>query len=78
MRLTAKTLGTLAIVSLLGLSAGTLAWELAERLLSHVGVGLQVGLGPLGFDLHAITLWVRLNPGSALGVGGAALLFRAL
>ena len=76
MKLTKKNLSTLLLILFLGFLTGTFVWELFERILAAVGVVLSIGFGPIGFDLHAISLFVRVNPGSALGLLGGVLVFR--
>jgi len=78
MRLTKKTLSTLLGLLFLGFIAGSLLWEVVERIGAALGVALDLSIGPIGFDVHALSLSVRANPGSLLGVLGGALLFRAL
>ena len=63
---------------LLGLLAGTLAWDLLERVLSYAGVVIDLGIGPVGFDIHVLALTIYLNPGTLLGGAGGWVLFRRL
>ena len=57
---------------------GTLAWGLLERLLALGGATVDASVGPIGFDLHVISLYFRFNPGSILGLITGALIFRSL
>ena len=59
---------------LLGLLVGTLFWELMMRLL---GLETPLTVGPVGFDLAVLAVWISINPGSLLGVVLGYLLFRA-
>ncbi|HDQ13823.1 MAG TPA: hypothetical protein ENN41_03300 [Sediminispirochaeta sp.] len=63
---------------LLGALAGTLFWELAERLFSYLGIFFNLGLGPVGFDLHVLALGLVLNPGTILGAAGSFFILRRL
>lgn len=66
----------LVLIILLGALAGSLAWELLERL---VRLPASLASGPLQlFDLYVVALTIRVNPGSFLGGGAAAFLARRL
>ncbi len=78
MKLTAKNLPLLMRILLLCLLVGTLAWELLERLLEYADVMITLGVGPVGFDLRVISLWIIVNPGTLIGIVAALLLFRRL
>ncbi|MFP4114805.1 MAG: hypothetical protein ACOC1I_03730 [Spirochaetota bacterium] len=78
MKLTAKTLPILTRLLVLCLLIGTLAWELAERLLELAGVTIDLTVGPVGFDIEVIALSVMANPGTIVGILPAILLFRKL
>ena len=78
MKLTAKNRPILIRLLLLGALAGTLAWALFEAVLALAGISLTLEAGPVGFDLHVVTFWVRVNPGSFLGLLGGGLLFRSI
>lgn len=78
MKLSRKTLSTLLGLLALGCLAGTLVWEVVERLVTAAGTPLDLGIGPLSVDLHVIAASLRLNPGSLVGLAAGGLLFRAL
>ncbi|MFW6380588.1 MAG: hypothetical protein ACOC0Y_00925 [Spirochaetota bacterium] len=78
MKLTAKTVPILTRLLVLCLLIGTLAWELAERLLELAGVTIDLTVGPVGFDIEVIALSVMANPGTIVGILPAILLFRKL
>ena len=78
MRSGKKTAGTLVGLLLLGFVVGSLLWEVIERIMSAAGVSLDLSVGPVGFDVHALAVSLRPNPGSLAGVIAAALLYRAL
>jgi hypothetical protein len=66
----------LIVIILLGALAGSLAWEVLERLIRPP---VSLASGPLQlFDLYVVALTIRINPGSFLGAGAAALLARRL
>ena len=78
MKLAAKNMGV--FLRLLALTAviGTLVWELLERLLGLLEVTLDLSVGPIGFDIEVVSLYVMANPGTLLGIPVAILLFRRL
>jgi hypothetical protein len=78
MKLTKKNLSTLFLILFLGFLTGTFMWELLERILASAGIVLSIGLGPVGFDLHAVSFFVRVNPGSLVGLIGGAIVFRSV
>ena len=78
MKLTTKTLGSFLLFLLLGLVIGSVAWEIVERLVNAAGLSLSLSIGPVGFDLRVLAVWVRLNPGSFLGAAGGIILWRSL
>ena len=78
MKLTKKHTGSFVAVVLLGLAIGSFAWEILERIVSYAGADLSLSVGPIGFDLDVLAVWLRVNPGSFLGTLGAVLVFRRL
>ncbi len=78
MKLTTKNLPILLRLLVLCLLIGTLAWELLERLLEIAGVGIDLSVGPVGFDIEVIVLSVMANPGTFLAIIPAVVLFRKL
>jgi hypothetical protein len=66
----------IVLVVVLGAIAGSLAWEVLERLLRPP---VSLASGPLQvFDLYVLALTIRVNPGSFLGGAAAAFLARQL
>jgi hypothetical protein len=66
----------LVLIVVLGAIAGSLAWEVLERVLRPP---VSLASGPLQvFDLYVVALTIRVNPGSFLGAIAAALLARQL
>ena len=78
MKLTARTRSTFLLFVALGFLIGSLAWEVLERVLQQLGMPLSVGVGPVGFDVSVLKVYVAVNPGSLLGILGAVVLFRLL
>ena len=78
MKLAAKNIGVLLRLLALTAVIGTLVWELIERLLGLMDVALDLSVGPVGFDIEVISLYVMANPGTLLGIPVAILLFRRL
>ena len=62
----------------LGFLIGTLAWEVLERIVLQMGYELALGIGPVGFDLSVLSFYIKINPGSFIGLLGAVFLFRLL
>ena len=75
MKLTKKNSGLFVLLFALGLITGTFAWEIFERILSVAGVSLDLGIGPIGFDLNVIAVYLKVNPGSLLGAAAGVFLF---
>ena len=78
MKLIAKNVPVLTRLLLICLVIGTLAWELVERILELAGVGMDLSVGPVGFDIEVIVLSVMVNPGTLLGLIPAIILFRRM
>lgn len=78
MKLTKKNSAPFAWIILLGLTSGTLVWELLERILSLVGVDFTLTAGPVGFDIGVLSVFLTVNPGSILGIAGGIVLFKRL
>jgi len=78
MKLTKKNRATLVTILLLGLLIGTLSWEVLERIVALSGKTMDLSVGPVGFDVHAVSIWIRVNPGSFLGAIAGILLFNRL
>jgi hypothetical protein len=78
MKLTTKTLASLALLCVLCMLVGGIAWEVLERVALRLGLDVDFSVGPIGFDLGVVALHVTVNPGTFLGLAAAVLLFRAL
>jgi hypothetical protein len=75
MKLSTKTLASLLLLALLGAIVGGLAWEVVERVLQRSGTELALSVGPIGFDLHVVSLSFLVNPGTIVGLIGGVLIF---
>ena len=75
MKLIKKNAGLFSLLFLLGLVTGTLAWEIFERILLLAGTRLDLSVGPFGFDLDVIAVYLKVNPGSLLGAAAGVFLF---
>ena len=62
----------------LGFLVGTLGWEVLERIVLRMGFELALDIGPVGFDLSVLSVFVKINPGTFIGVLGGIFLFRVL
>lgn len=78
MKITRKNLAMFLGILFLCMFIGTLLWEVLERAVSAAGRPFSLSIGPFGFDAGVLAFWVRANPGTALGVPGALLLYRSL
>ena len=63
---------------ILGFLIGTLGWEVLERIVLQMGFELALGIGPVGFDLSVLSFFVKINPGSFIGVISGIFLFRVM
>ena len=75
-KLNGKNLPVLIRLLLLSMVVATIAWELIERLIALGGGSLDLSLGPVGFDIGVIALWIQANPGTLIGIVPAIILFR--
>ena len=78
MKLSKKNRPTFLSFLGLGFLIGTLAWEVLERILLQVGIELALGIGPVGFDLSVLSFFVKINPGTFIGILGGIFLFRLM
>jgi hypothetical protein len=78
MKLSGKTVSPFLALGALGALAGSLAWELVERIAAGAGAHLDLSIGPVGFDFHVLAIHFLVNPGTFLGLIGGVLLFRLL
>ncbi len=78
MKLTGRNRSTFLMLMAVGLLTGALAWELLERILSHLGYDLHLGVGPVGFDLSVLAVSLVVNPGTLVGLLGGVVLFLLL
>ncbi|MFW5842675.1 MAG: hypothetical protein ACOCW6_02010 [Spirochaetota bacterium] len=74
MKLSTRNRSIFSQLLILGTVVGTLFWELLMRLF---GLESPLTLGPIGFDLSVLAVWLSVNPGSILGAALGYLLFRA-
>ncbi|MBN2351833.1 MAG: hypothetical protein JXD23_04620 [Spirochaetales bacterium] len=60
----------------MGSLAGSLAWEIVERIVNVAGNALSLSLAaPLSVDLHVIALSFRPNIGTLSGAAAGIVLF---
>ena len=78
MKLNSKNLPVLIRLFLICIVVSTLAWELLERFLAMGGVTIDLSVGPIGFDIQVISIFLQVNPGTLLGIIPAVILFRRL
>ena len=78
MKLSSKNRSTFVSFLVLGFLIGTLAWEVLERIFLQVGIDLALGIGPVGFDLSVVSVFIKINPGTFIGILGGIFLFRLM
>ncbi len=78
MKLSSRNRSIFWLVIIFGALGGSLAWEIFERICYYLGMELSLGVGPIGFDLSVLAVYLTLNPGSFLGVLAGILLFRLI
>jgi hypothetical protein len=78
MKLSSRNRSTFLTFLGLGFLVGTLGWEVLERIVLQMGFELALGVGPVGFDLSVLSVFVKINPGTFIGVLGGIFLFRVM
>ena len=78
MKLSSKNRSTFVSFLGLGFLIGTLAWEVLERIFLQMGIDLALGIGPVGFDLSVLSVFIKINPGTFIGILGGIFLFRLM
>jgi hypothetical protein len=78
MKLTSRNRSTFLAFLGLGFLVGTLGWEVLERIVVQMGFEMALGIGPVGFDLSVLSIFVKINPGTFIGVLGGISLFRVM
>jgi hypothetical protein len=78
MKLSSRNRSTFLAFLGLGFLVGTLGWEVLERIVRQMGFELVLGIGPVGFDLSALSVFIKINPGTFIGVLGGIFLFRVI
>ena len=76
MKLSKRNVGPFFAILLGSMAAGTLGWELLARILSYADIALSLTVGPVGFDIKVLSIYMEVNPGSFLGVLGGIVIFR--
>jgi hypothetical protein len=78
MKLNSRNRSTFLIFLGLGFLIGTLGWEVLERIVQRMGFELALGVGPVGFDLSVLSIFIKINPGTFIGFLGGIFLFRVM
>ena len=78
MKLTSRNRSAFLAFLGLGFLVGTLGWEVLERIVLQMGFQLALGVGPVGFDLSVLSVFIKINPGTFIGVLGGIFLFRVM
>jgi len=78
MKLSKRTSGHFILFIALGIIIGSLCWELLERVIALSGRNLNLAVGPVGFNVDVLEVWIKINPGSFIGFLGTFFLFRGI
>lgn len=78
MKFNKKNLGHLVLLLIMGLVIGTLAWELIAKILESFSIDAAFAIGPVGFDINVLVFYIKINPGSVIGIITGILLFRRM
>ena len=78
MKLTRKNTKSLITIIVLSMIAGALTWALLAKFLHTFDVDITLSTGRIGFDIHVIALYLRVNPGTVLGIGTGFFIFSRL
>ena len=78
MKLSSRNRSTFLAFLGLGFLIGTLGWEVLERIALKLGFELALGIGPVGFDLSVLSVFIKINPGTFIGILGGIFLFRVM
>ena len=62
----------------MGIVIGSLCWEILERLITMSGINLNLSVGPVGFDISVLSLYLKINPGSFIGAAGIWFLIKKI
>ena len=57
-----------AVMLILSIIAGTLAWEVLAAFLALGNVQLGLTTGPVGFDAGVLSFYMEVNPGTFVGL----------
>ncbi|MFP4363807.1 MAG: hypothetical protein ACLFR1_08045 [Spirochaetia bacterium] len=78
MKITNKTLVPFIAIETGTIILFTLLWEVLRVILFQFNINLELSIGPVGFDIYVLALWLRLNPGTILGAVSGVFFFRLL
>jgi hypothetical protein len=78
MKITQKYLKYLYLFIIMGIVIGSLCWEILERLIAMSGINLNLSVGPVGFDISVLSLYLKINPGSFIGAAGIWFLIKKI
>ena len=78
MKITQKYLKYIYLFIILGIVTGSLCWEILERLIGLSGINMNLSVGPVGFDISVLSVYLKINPGSFLGAAGGWFLIKKM
>lgn len=78
MKITNKNFGKFVGFIILFGVVGTLFWDLLEIIINSAGLKLSLTAGPVGFDIDVLSVYLKFNPGTLLGLGAGWFIFRKI
>ncbi len=80
MKFIKKNLGSFFIILLSCILAGSLFWEILEKLLQNIGISWSLTTEyPIQlFDVYVLSISIRANPGSFIGAIAGVIFFKVL
>ena len=76
MKITQKYLKYFYLFIILGIVIGSLCWEILERITGMSGINIDLSVGPVGFDISVLSVYLKINPGSFIGAAGTWFLIK--
>lgn len=56
------------LIFALAILAGTLGWEVFVSILALGGLELEISTGPVGIDVGVLSFYMKVNPGTFIGL----------
>lgn len=78
MKLNKKNSSSFVLILILSLMVCTLTWFLIEQIFTMAGLSFSLSVGPIGFDISVLAVYIRFNPGTVLGLPAGYFIFKSL